>query len=330
MSSQVLLLTEAELRRCVPIADAIAVIEDSFSHLSQGRVTLPPPMHLGIEEGRGEVHVKTAHIAGAPRYAVKIASGFYDNPSRGLPSGSGMMLTFRADTGFLEAILLDGGYLTDVRTAAAGAVAAAHLARAELRTIGVLGSGIQARYQILALQEVRSFEEVLVYSRRKSNVDSYIEDMKSRADIAFRGAVDAETVVRGSDLLITATPSREPLVKSAWLKPGLHITAVGSDSSDKQELESEVLARADRVVCDLLSQCRRIGELRHALEAGSVLDESQVVELGQITSGQSSGRQDDEEITVCDLTGVGVQDTAIANFAVEQAKSLGLGQPAVR
>ena len=326
MGSDVLLLTESELRRCVDLADSIPVMERAFTQLAEDRVTLPPPMHLPVQESEGEVHIKTAHIAGAPRYAVKIASGFHGNPQRELPSGSGLMLVFSAETGFLEAILLDNGYLTDVRTAAAGAVAAAHLARRGLKRIGVLGSGSQARYQILALWEVRRFEEVLVHSRNQQNVDSYVEEMASRLDARFRAAPDAESAVRAADLLITATPSPEPLVMADWLRPRLHIRAMGADSLEKQELEPEILARADRVVCDLRSQCRRMGELHHALSQGALANDSQVAELGEVTAGRAPGRQDDVEITVCDLTGVGIQDTAIANFAVEQAASLGLGR----
>ncbi len=326
MDSDVLLLTEPEIRRSVGLAESISVIERAFTELAHGQVSLPSPMHLRVEENEGEVHIKTAHIGGTSRYAVKIASGFYRNPQRGLPSGSGMMVTFSADTGFLEAILLDNGYLTDVRTAAAGAVAADYLARRGLRTIGILGSGIQARFQVMALWEVRRFEEAMVYSRKKRNVDSYVDEMGSKLDAHFRAAPDAESAVRAADLLITATPSRQPLVKTEWLRPGLHITAMGADSPGKQELEPEILARADRVVCDLRSQCRRIGELHHALAEGVLTDDSQVAELGDLTAGQVPGRQDDEEITVCDLTGVGIQDTAIANFAVERAKSLGVGR----
>ncbi|MFQ5944803.1 MAG: cyclodeaminase [Anaerolineae bacterium] len=326
MGAGVLFFTESELRRSVDLAESIPVIEGAFTQLAQGRVSLPPPMHLPVEESEGEVHIKTAHIAGAARYAVKIASGFHQNPQRDLASGSGMMMTFSAETGFLEAILLDNGYLTDVRTAAAGAVAATHLARPELKTIGMLGSGIQARYQVMALWEVRRFEEVLVYSRNKENVDSYVEEMESRLDARFRAAPDAKSVVRAADLLITATPSQQPLVKADWLRPGLHITAMGADSPEKQELEPEILARADRVVCDLRSQCGRIGELHHALAEGVLTEESQVAELGEVTAGRAPGRRDDLEITVCDLTGVGIQDTAIANFAVEQAESVGLGR----
>lgn len=133
-----------------------------------------------------------------------------------------------------------------------------------------------------------------------------------------------EQAVRGADLVITATPSREPLVRTEWIARGAHVTAVGSDGPDKQELHVDVLARANIVVADRLSQCLRLGEIHHAVEAGALAPE-RVVELGDIVLGRASGRTDDRAITVCDLTGVGVQDAAVASLVLERARELGLG-----
>ena len=323
---KVTILTEAEIRECVGMdREAITVVEDAFTRLANGEATTPPIMCIDIPEHKGEVDVKTAYVRGLDSFAIKIASGFYENYLLGLPSGCGMMVVLSARTGFPEALLLDNAYLTDVRTGAAGAVAAKYLARKEINTAGVIGSGTQARYQMRALKLVRDFRRLLVYSRDPKHVEQYAAEMGPALGVEIVQAKDAETVVRSSDIVVTTTPSRDPYLKAEWLHPGLHITAMGSDTEEKQELYADVLGRADVLVCDLKSQCFRLGELHHGLEEGIISLDDEIIELGELTSGQKVGRRNEEQITICDLTGVGVQDTAIALFAYRKAMEQGLG-----
>jgi len=320
---KVTLLTEAELRRCVELdVEAIAAVEDAFTRLANGEAAMPPIVCVDIPEHRGEVDIKTAYVRGLDSFAVKIASGFFENYRLGLPSGSGMMVLVSARTGLPEALLLDNGYLTDVRTGAAGAVAARHLARTRVETVGIIGAGVQARYQALALRRVREFRRVLVWGRSRERAEAYAAEMAPRLGVEVVAASDAESVVRASDIMVTTTPSREPYLRAEWLHPGLHITAMGSDGPEKKELFADVLARADLVVCDSRTQCERLGELHHARPVPSG---DRIVELGEITSGRRAGRTDDAQITVCDLTGTGVQDTAIALLAHRRAAGRGLG-----
>ena len=320
---KVTLLTEAELRRCVELdVEAIAAVEDAFTRLANGEAAMPPIVCVDIPEHRGEVDIKTAYVRGLDSFAVKIASGFFENYRFGLPSGSGMMVLVSARTGLPEALLLDNGYLTDVRTGAAGAVAARHLARTRVETVGIIGAGVQARYQALALRRVREFRRVLVWGRSRERAEAYAAEMAPRLGVEVVAASDAESVVRASDIMVTTTPSREPYLRAEWLHPGLHITAMGSDGPEKKELFADVLARADLVVCDSRTQCERLGELHHARPVPSG---DRIVELGEITSGRRVGRTDDAQITVCDLTGTGVQDTAIALLAHRSAAGRGLG-----
>jgi ornithine cyclodeaminase len=246
---------------------------------------------------------------------VKVASGFYDNPALGLPTGSGMMALFDAATGMPVGLLFDNGFLTDIRTGAAGAVAADCLARRDIGTVGVIGSGVQARHQIACLREVRRFERVAAWSIDRPGLGKFCEEMRHVHGVEAAACASAEDVCLAADILITATPSREPMVRAAWLKPGLHITAVGSDTPGKQELDAACLARADVLVVDRLSQCARFGELSHALTAGLIREEDVRGQLGEVVAGRKPGRTRDEEITICDLTGVGFQDTAIAALA---------------
>jgi ornithine cyclodeaminase len=238
------------------------------------------------------------------------------------------MVVLSTRTGYPQAVLLDNGYLTDVRTALAGAVAAKHLAPARVGTVGVVGAGTQGRFQVRALQLVRSFERVLVYDCSPSAVDAYVRDMPevlARGGAVSVGPADPETLVRESDVVITCTPSHEPIVRAAWLHPGMHITAMGADVPEKQELESDCLRRADLLACDLKVQCFARGEFHHALVEGVLPSDVAVTELGELTSGRAPGRTRADDISLCALTGVGVQDTAIALLAFGRAVRAGLG-----
>jgi ectoine utilization protein EutC len=317
------ILTEAELRRCVVLdGEVIDAVADAFTALAAGRVVMPPVLHMDLSEAHGEVDVKTAYVSGLPSFALKVSPGFFDNPRLGLPSVSGMMMLLSATTGRLEALHLDNGYLTDVRTAAAGAVAARHLARADARVAGVIGAGVQARLQMAALAQVRPLERILVWARDGAKAEACADDLADRLGLEAIAVGSVERLVLEADVVVATTPARDPLVVADWLHPGLHVTAMGSDAPDKNELHPAVLERADLLVCDSRAQCARLGELHHALEQGLQLA---TTELGEITGGARPGRTGDEQITVCDLTGTGVQDTAIALLAWRKAAAEGLG-----
>jgi ornithine cyclodeaminase len=309
------IVDEAALRAMMTPAIAIDAIREAFRADGEGRAHVPAVINLDIRAHHGEFHVKSAYIESVPHVAVKIASGCFDNAAKGLPSGSGLMAVFSAETGMPEALLLDNGFLTDLRTGAAGAVAAACLAPRTFDTVGVLGSGVQARYQVRCLREVRAFSRVVAWSPHRGRLESYCREM-AEDGLAVEALSGPEAVCAAADVLITATPSREPLVRAAWLRPGQHVTALGSDSPGKQELEGGCLARADLVVVDRLTQCASFGELRHALDAGLLRADRVHAELGEIVAGRKPGRTRDDQITIADLTGVGFQDTAIASRAI--------------
>ena len=315
----VMVLEEATLRARVTISrEAMAVVEAAFAALGRGGVVMPPVLHLDLPERNAEMDVKTAYVPGLPSMALKVSTGFFDNPKRGLPSLSGMMTLISAETGRVEAVLLDNGYLTDVRTALAGGIAADRLARADARIAGIVGTGLQARLQLEALRLVRPVEQVLVWGRDPAKAEALARGLEAELGLPV-AAVPLERAVREADVVVTTTAAREPLLMAEWLHPGLHITAMGSDAPGKQELAPEVLGRADRVVVDRRSQCERLGELRGALAAGTVSPDRPIDELGEIVAGLKPGRRSAEEITVCDLTGTGAQDTAIAVHAARAA-----------
>ena len=325
MQHDITILTEADLRSCVALdLDAVKVVEDAFAALATGKVVMPPILSMAIPEAHGEVDVKTAYIPGFDGFAIKVSPGFFDNPRLGLPSLNGLMILFSATTGLVQALLLDNGYLTDIRTAAAGAVAARHLAPSTVETAGVLGTGVQARLQIKAAHLVRPFSRALVWGRDIEKAKACAADLSRDLGIDARVDDNPQRVVAESQLVITTTPATEPILKAGWLHPGLHVTAMGSDQHGKNEIEAEALVQADLYVADRVSQTEELGELRSAIAAG-LWQGGAPPELGEIVAGTRTGRARDDQVTICDLTGTGAQDTAIATFALARAREAGAG-----
>jgi alanine dehydrogenase len=323
---EILLLHEREIRGLIGPSQALPVVRESFVELARGHAVLPGVINLDVPNSGAEVHVKGAHLRGSPFFSIKVASGSYDNPARGLPVGSGIVLVFDAATGFPRSVLFDNGYLTELRTGAAGALAAELLANRNVGRVGIVGVGSQARHQLAAFLKVRTPERVIAYGRSEAKATAYAKEMEDREGVRVLPVKTVEQAVRGSDVVITVTPSREPLVRPEWIGPGTHVTAVGSDGPEKQELDVGVLKKADKVVADRLDQCLRIGEIHHAVEAGVLRAEDVYAELGEIAAGLKPGRTSEDEITIADLTGVGVQDAAVANFVLDAALRRGAGK----
>lgn len=320
------ILTEAELRKIVRLdLDAVACVESAFHALATKQVAMPPIMRLDIPEHRGEVDVKTAYVPGIDGFAIKISPGFFDNPKLGLPSVNGMMVLLSAKTGLVEALLLDNGYLTDVRTAAAGAVAAKHLSRPDSAVAAIFGAGVQAQLQLEALTLVRPIREARIWARDAVKAEAAAKQLREKLGIAVRAEADGEKAAAGADVIVATTPSETPIVKAGWLRAGQHVTAMGSDAEHKNELDPAAIANAGLYVADSLKQTRRLGELHHAIAAGLVAADADFAELGQVIAGARPGRAATEQITIVDLTGTGVQDTAIATLARDRARTADAG-----
>jgi ornithine cyclodeaminase len=308
------LVTESELRELIHEEESLRAAELAFRALAEGRVDQPPPMSFDFPETSGEVHVKGAAIAGSPIFAVKIASGFYRNPERDLPSSSGLVLVLDQTTGFPLALFQDNAYLTEMRTAAAGALAARHLAHATVDKMAVIGSGAQARYQLRAITRVLDVRNVVAWSPNRQRSELYCREMQEQLGVSCAPAETAAEALGDASLVLTVTTARSPVVHRSDISDGATILAVGSDGPNKQELEATIVADADKVVVDRRSQCVRLGELHHAVELGLMREVDVYAELGDIVVGSKPGREADELI-VCDLTGVGAQDAAIAELA---------------
>jgi ornithine cyclodeaminase len=318
MSRSVRILREDDVRAALDMGSCIDACERAFVSYSTGGAELPSVIHLDVPESQGEIHLKAGHLHGEPYYAVKVASGFY---ALDPPAIDGLVIVFDAKDGAPAAFLLDGGFITDLRTGAAGGVAARHLAPDQVEVVAVIGTGGQARQQIDALARVRrGFAQVRVWGRDGAKALACAEDLEARLGEACVVTASDSVVgaVEGADVVITCTASREPLVSADMLAPGAHVTALGSDGAGKHELDPEILRRADLLVVDSRRQCLGLGELQHAPAQAD-----RAVELGTICAGSHEGRTSAQQLTVCDLTGLGVQDVAAANVVMARAGDRG-------
>ena len=313
------ILTEAELRSQISLdLQAIECVEQAFHALATKSVVMPPIMRLDILENNGEIDVKTAYIPGLESLAIKISPGFFDNPSLGLPSINGLMVLFSTRTGLVEALLLDNGFLTDIRTAAAGAVAAKYLSRANSQHAAILGAGMQARLQLEALTLVRNIKSATIWACDLSKARATAELLKNKLNIEVIACDSVTETTSDADIIVSTTPSNEPILNQNDIKSGQHITAMGSDSEHKNEIDPAIIGNGISYFCDRLSQCQTLGELHHAIEQGLIAPTANFPELGEVISEQAAARQNENEITLCDLTGTGIQDTAIATLAYQQ------------
>jgi ornithine cyclodeaminase len=304
------------MRSAIDPARLIARLEEGFAAYSEGRAIVPPVGHLSFDDPPGDCHIKYGFIQNDEHFVVKVATGFYHNADLGLSSSNGLMIVLNRKTGYPEAVLLDEGWLTDVRTAATGAVAAKYLAPHRVTGIGIVGTGIQARLQLEWLRQVILCSNVNVWGRDAAKARRYRDDMGKKGfsvDVAPR----IEDLCEACNLIVTATPSCLPLLHGGDIRSGTHITAVGADGGGKQELAPDIFGKADVCVVDSLAQCRQYGDASFALQAGMISAED-LIELGRVIRHPELGRKDDSQITVADLTGVAVQDIQIARLVTEK------------
>ncbi len=307
------ILNLAQIREIIDKFDRRLIVGDiaeGFVAYSRGMVVVPPVGELIFDEPPGDVHIKYGYIKGDEYYVIKIASGFYDNPKTGLPANSGLMILFSQKTGEPICLLLDEGYLTQVRTAAAGAVAAECFAPLQVRRVGIFGAGVQGRMQLEYLRYARDVRDAIVWGIDRGELELYKAAMEPKG-FHIRTTLDADEIASTCNLIVTATPSHKPLLEAGQIRKGTHITAMGSDTPEKQELSPAILKNADRVVVDSISQSLARGEVFHALEAG-MIEKDRLVELGTAISDPALRRRSDDEVTVVDLTGVAVQDIQIS------------------
>ena len=288
-------------------------MREAFIQYSKGNAVIPPVGELIMDQPPGEVHIKYGYIKGGNHYVIKIASGFPHNQNQNIKPGQGMMLLFDIKTGVPDAILIDNANLTDIRTAIAGAIASHALSIDDLESFAIIGTGVQARYQASYISELMNIKKIIVWGRDSLKANEVKNDL---SDLDVTIETDLEKIVKESRLIITTTSSKEPLIQSDWIKSGTHITAVGSDTPEKCELDPNILSKADLIVADSIEQNLIRGEIHQAIKR-SLIDSESIVELGEIFAGLKPGRAHKDSITIADLTGVAVQDLVIAESVIK-------------
>lgn len=305
-----------QIKSVLNFNELINVIAEGFVLYSKNKVVVPPVGHLSFQNPPADVHIKYGYIQDDDYYVVKIASGHYENPQIGLPSSNGLMLVFSQKTGELSSILLDEGYLTDIRTAAAGAVAAQYLSPENISMIGIVGTGIQARLQLRLLKEVTDCRSVIVWGRNRENLNIYKTEMEQDG-FNIRTSTDISDITKNCQLIVTTTPSTTPLLFAGQIEQGTHITAVGADAKGKTELDSRMFEKADIIVADSITQCIEYGDVSQAVEH-NYISKDEIVELGEVIANAGLRRKNNAQITIADLTGVAVQDIQIAKYVCDK------------
>jgi len=296
----------------------IKEIEEGFVAYSEGKAVIPPVGEMLFKDPPGDTHIKYGYLVDDDYYVIKIASGFFESPSSSRYTSDGLILLFKKGTGELACALLDECLLTNVRTAAAGAVSAKYLAPKNVDRIGILGAGTQGRMQVEYLAPVIDCKDIMVWGLNRDELDNYKKDMEPLG-YRIQTTLNPEDIADSCNLIVTATPSKSPLLSADKIRKGTHITAMGSDTPEKNELDPKILQKADIVVADSISQCLLRGEIHHALKAG-VLERERIVELGNVIAKPELRRISEEQITIADLTGVAVQDIQIAKAVFHALK----------
>lgn len=309
-------LARQQIEALMDYDQAADLIEDAYRATSLGKVKLPPVGHIVFPEHDGDCHIKYGHVEGDPVFVIKVATGFYDNAAHGLPSGNGISLVLCAQTGAVKAVLHDEMCMTDFRTAIGGAIATRLLSRPDAGRVTVVGTGVQARCQVEAHVRLMTDRqlEFQVWGRSAERA-AHVVDELSGLGFSVDAAEDLEEACRSADAIVTTTASTTPIIQHGWIQPGTHITAVGADAPGKQELDTQLVADADRLFVDLSSQCLDHGEIATAVRAGLV-EPDQLVELGEVLDQRKPGRTADDQITIADLTGIAAQDIAMAKMVV--------------
>ena len=319
-----LLLSIKDVKEALSMKEVIGAVEKGYIAYNAGKVQQPDIVSMEMPEYNGETDIKSCYNELNEMISVKIASGFYDNgKSNDLPTMIGTILLLDGKNG-APLCVMDGSLITGIRTGAAGAISSKLLARKNSKVVAVFGAGGQARMQIIGLCQVMKIDEVRVYSEYKEELPRYKADIEENTKVKVIICDTPEETMRGADIAISTTPSKKYLVDKSLIKPGMHIVAVGADMAGKNEWDPEIF-RGAKIINDSIAQCISRGETRNAIIAGVIKETDIYAEIGQLLAGEKPLRESEDEITIFDTTGMGIQDNVTAVKVYETAKEKGLG-----
>jgi len=322
---KILLLSRKDVEKIVSMREVIEAVEEAFRAKGLGKVQMPPKSYIYFNCFQGDFRVMPAYLEDMGAAGVKIVNVHPKNPrEHGLPTVMATIFLLDPKTGAPLAIM-DGTWITNMRTGAGGAIAAKYLARRDSHVIAMVGAGVQARTQLMALNEVLDIDEVRVSDAVKGKAKKYAEEMGKLLGIEIEPMTDVEKTIKGADIVVTVTTARGPIVKDEWISEGMHINAIGADAPGKQELDPEILRRA-KIVVDDVKQALHSGEVNVPLSEGIIARGDIYAELGEVITGKKPGRASRDEITIFDSTGLAIQDIATDWKVYQKAKKMGKGR----
>lgn len=322
MENQILWLNRTEVGSLLDMKGTLKVVEEAFRQHGMKKVQMPPKLYLHFKKHNGDLRIMPAFLEEQDITGVKIVNVHPDNPKLGLPTVMALVVLNSTETGAPIAIM-DGTYLTDMRTGAAGGVAVKYIARKNSKTVGFVGTGNQARSQLLAINEVIDIEEIKVTSASEKQTLAFRNDMQKKVECDIIPKKSIKEVC-DCDILITTTPSREPIVMNEWIADGTHINAIGADAAGKEELDPLILRRA-RIIVDDIPQASHSGEVNVPISKNLISVRDIIAELGEVIIGKKKARTNDADITIFDSTGLAIQDVATADMVYQKALKANVG-----
>lgn len=319
-----LILTRRQVSRLIDMPLALEAVRSAFILYGKGRVEMPPKIYLQLKKHSGDFRAMPAYLEGLESAGLKWVNVHPGNRDFGLPAVMAVIILSDPKTGFPLAIM-DGTLITNLRTGAAGGIAAKCLARKDSSTVGLVGCGVQAKAQLLALKEFFRISSVFVWGLRFKQAKIFLQETRYLG-LKMQVKDNIRDCVKDADIIVTTTPSRKPLVKSDWIKDGVHINAIGADAKGKEELDPGILKRAKIIVDDKRQACHS-GEINVVLSKGLISERDIYATLGEVLTQKKQGRVSDKEITVFDSTGLAIQDIACARLVYQKAIKLKIGNP---
>lgn len=319
-----IVLTQKEVQKILPLKDikkVIEVVEKGFFDYSQAKVQMPAKLYLNFKKYNGDLRIMPSFSETLEMAGTKLVNVHPDNPKKGLKTVMAVIILNHPKTG-LPLALMDGTYITALRTGASGAVATKYLAKKEAKTLGVVGAGVQATTQILAISRIKKLKEIVVYDPKEEAMENLRKILAKEKIEIKKGTLEE---VCQKEIVSTTTPSKKPIVKKEWILPGTHINAIGADAKGKEELDPEILKNS-KIIVDCWEQASHSGEINIPLQKGIIKKEDIYGELGEIVAGKKRGRENEKEITIFDSTGLAIQDLYTAHLVYKLAKKKKIGR----
>jgi len=319
-----LIISEKEVHKLIEIDELISALELAHIQSSTGKAVMPVRLVVPLPQIQGRITSMPGYLNEDKALGMKVVTYFQDNPKKDLPAIFATIMLFSSETGKMIAVM-DGTYITTIRTACASALATRVLANAETSVLGILGAGVQARAHIETLGRVRKLGRIKIFSPSGTSAAKVKSDMEHAVGIPIEVAANAEAVVRGADLLVTVTTAKEPILKSEWLKPGVHVNAVGSHRPDLREIDGATLAKAKVVVDSRAAMMGECGDILLAIKEGAITANQIHAEIGEVLAGAKPARISANEVTLYKSVGIAIQDVATAQLVYRKALEQNVG-----